>query len=87
MLMGRVLGLSPPASSMRLRRSSFWAFNFAAVASLDSWKVGTVGGLVDLGGSGMLMGRCFGAAPPSASRFRRSSFCALSFAATLSLDN
>lgn len=88
MLMGRVVGLSAlPASSIRLSRSSFWALSLAAVASPGSWKLGTVGGFVDLGGGGMLIGRCFGAAVPSASRFRRSSFCALSFAATLSLDS
>ena len=40
-----------------------------------------------MGGGGILIGRCFGAATPSASRFRRSSLCAFSFAATLSLDN
>lgn len=88
MLIGRVASLSdPPASCIRLSRSSFWAFSLAAVASPGSWKLGTVGGFEDLGGGGILIGRCFGTTTPSASRLKRSSFCALSFAATLSLDN
>ena len=46
-----------------------------------------MGGFVDLGGGGILMGRCFGATRPSASRFKRASFCNFNLAATLSLDN
>lgn len=49
-------------SASRFRRSSFWAFSLAAMASPGNWNVGLVAGLADLvGGDGvgkeMLIGR------------------------------
>lgn len=85
-LMGRALGFGAPSASL-FRRSSFWALSFAETASPGSWKLDFVAGLIERGGGGILIGRCFGAVTPSASRFKRSSFWALSFAATESLDN
>lgn len=78
--------LAASASSCRRSRSSFWALSFAAVASLESWKVGFVGAFVDFGSGGMDIGWrvVVGGSSPSASRLSRSSFCALSFAAMAS---